>query len=82
LFAAGDEESQRVAVGKRNPPIKKMAPAWGAEAKWGCCCLGSLASQAAPHIDSLIHICPQVYLVQKTDENQKYHRPAASRALS
>jgi hypothetical protein len=48
---------------------KKMAPAWGAEAKLGLLLLGSLASQAATYNDSVIHTCPQAYLIQNAHKN-------------
>jgi hypothetical protein len=58
-------------IGSSNPPTKKMAPAWGAEAKLGLLLLGSLASQAATYNDSVIHTCPQVYLIKKAHKNEK-----------
>jgi hypothetical protein len=60
-----------VSVGHSNLPTKKMAPAWGAEAKLGLLLLGSLASQAATHNDPVIHTCPQAYLIKNADKNEK-----------
>ena len=60
-----------VSIGSSNPPTKKMAPAWGAEAKLGLLLLGSLASQAATYNDSVIHTCPQAYLIKKAHKNEK-----------
>jgi hypothetical protein len=60
-----------VSVGSSNLSAKKMAPAWGAEAKLGLLLLGSLASQAAIYNDSVIHTCPQVYLIKNAHKNEK-----------